>query len=515
MNNIISAITIKCLLAISFGLLLVSPAAHADFHKAVDAYISRDGATMLAEVKDAADKKNNEGLMLFMSAMNIDASASRQADIERVRASNREKRFVPESQVKTTLSVILTQPQQDELFKALQLAVDNSSVDTQYDFAILLRTFKRPEQKNWSKMHDEFTQKGSFLAKLGASDLATKAELGINISQVNLGFKYLNFNSDFGYGCQNPSKEAICQTKDEVKGYYWLKRALLSYENRNYDFVGEHFGLYSDLMCDLLNKTANGDKNKLRQAYLWCVVGINSGGWSSWSLLDKMNEAGTLKVVAPEAKAFWSMNSQDRERRFEPLVLTDYKELPDLMVEASKELPKEDLPVFSYYYSDYRMSPYLLDIYADGRVNIAFNFLPDRKGDLLTKVSTKTVRNFLKDLKKLAFKSWTLFTTSGQFCDHFDPCIWTYAQVTHREGDNVRKVRILEPAYLAERDYNNVSTLRVAKLNTLIEQYFPTQKIRCEIGNSEGFTKACIARDNRWAVLSKEKPRDKNAKDKK
>jgi hypothetical protein len=111
MNNIISAITIKCLLVISFGLLLVSPAAHADFRKAVDAYIARDGATMLAEVKDAADKKNNEGLMLFMSAMNIDASTSQQKDIARVWGGNWAKHVIPEGQVKTTLSVILAEPQ--------------------------------------------------------------------------------------------------------------------------------------------------------------------------------------------------------------------------------------------------------------------------------------------------------------------------------------------------------------------------------------------------------------------
>jgi hypothetical protein len=397
------------------------------------------------------------------------------------------------------------------------MAVNNSSAEMQYEFAFLLYRFKRPQQ-NLVKAQDEYAQKGSILAKLAAAkSLAEKAELGDPISQMSLGLKYLNFTSDSGYGCweADKTKETICQTKDEAKGYLWLKKALVNYEKRRMYYDADGFGMYADTMCDFYNKTANGDKSKLRQAYLWCVVGINSGGWSSWRLLDKMEEAGTLKVAAPEIEKIWGTLQQDRENLFKTLNLTDYKELPDLMVEARKELPKEDLPVFSYYFADYRLTPILLDVYADGRVNIGARVLPESKGDLLTKVSPKTVQKFLKDLKKLDFKNWTLFTTSGQFCDNFDPCIWAYTQATQREGDKVRKVRILEPAYLAELNYNDVSTLRVAKLNALVEQYFPTQKIRCQISNSEGFTKACIARDNRWAVLSKEKPRDKNAKDKK
>jgi len=507
---------LNLLFVFSISLLFSTQTAYADFHKALDAYIARDGATMLSEVKDAVNKKSDDGLALFLSAMNIDASTSRQADIARIWRGDSDKHYIPESQVKTTLSVILTELQQNELFNALQWTVDNSSVDTQYDFAVLQRTFKRTQQKDWLKMQDDYAQKGSYAANLTSGrSLAIKAELGDPVSQMSLGLKYLNFTSDWGYGCweTDKTKDAICQNKDEIKGYYWLKQALITYESKRHIFFGDYdtdsFGIYADTMCDFFHKTANGDKNKLRQAYLWCVVGINSGGQSSWRFLNEMNEAGNLKIAAPETKAFWSKNAQEREKRFEPLILTDFKELPYLMIEVKKELQKEDLPVFSYYFSDYRMSPYLLDIYADGRVNIIFSFLPDRKSDLFTKVSSKTVQNFLKDLKKLDFDNWTLFTSTFQFCDNFDPCIWTYAQATHREGNDVRKVKIREPAYLAELSHNNVSTLRVAKLNSLVEQYFPTQKIRCEIGNSEGFRKACMERDKRWAALAKETLKDK------
>jgi hypothetical protein len=205
------------------------------------------------------------------------------------------------------------------------------------------------------------------------------------------------------------------------------------------------------------------------------------------------------------------MNAREREKRSEPLILSDFKELPDWLIEVRKEFKEEDLPVFSYYFSDYRLTPYLLDIYADGHVNITFNFIPyyfmpDRKGTLLTKVSPKTVKKFLKDLKKLDFNQWKLYETQAQFCDKPDPCIWTYAQATHKEGNKIRKVMIEDPAYLADLDGHNkgAATRQIAKLNTLIERYFPTQKIRCELGSSEGFKKACIERDNRWALIAKE-----------
>ncbi len=500
------------LFIIATCLLLTNNLALADFRKALDAYQKHEGAVMLAEAKDAVDKKNNAGLKLFLSAIRIDASTSVQADISRIWGGDKAKHFIPEDKVITTLNSILNKPQQDELFKTLQMAVDNDSVDMQFDFTLLLSTLKR--QQRSSSVQDEYAQKGSYVAKLAtARSLIAKAELGDPASQLSLGLKYLNFSSDWGYGCWEASKtkEAICQTRDEDKGYFWLKESLRNYEKRRFiEFDNEEFdgfGVYSDLMCSYFNETANGDKKKLRQAYLWCVVGVNSGSPSSWRLLDKMNESGNLKIAAPETAEIWGMSiQQDRDRLFKTLNLSEFKELPNLIVEVQKELPKENLPVFSYYFGDYRLSPYLLDVYKDGRVNISFNnFYSVSEGDLLIKVSPKTVQKFLEDLKRINFNSWTLFETQFQFCDNFDPCIWTFARATLKDGNKIRRVNFKDPAYSLETNSKGVPTKHIAQLNALVEKYFPSKTLRCELGSSEGFKHACLERINKWELLANSK----------
>lgn len=507
MNNKMNAYIASCLLTL--GLLQCSQLAHADFRKAVDAYVARDGVTMLAEVKHAASMKQEAGLMLFLSALQIDAYTSAQKDISRVWAGDRAKHYVDQTQFKTTLSTILTDSQLDDLFNTLQVAVNNSSADIQYEFYSLMSAFKR-QQQNPLEMQEKLSRKGSFKARLvNSRNLIEKAEVGDPTSQLLLGFMYLNFKSDyFGNGCREfNGAEEICQNKDEEKGNFWLKQALKGHEGTRYiNFFGEDvdtFGAYADAMCDFFHQTANGDRNKLRQAYLWCVVGINSGGYSSWRLLNLMDKAGNLRIAAPEIAKIWGTSiQQDKERVYKTLNLVSFKELPEWLVEVDNYLPKKQFPVFSYYFNDYRMPPYLLDVYADGHVNIAFTFLPNAKGDALTKVSPRTVQSFLKDLEKIGFRNWNLFTTYGQFCDSPDPCIWTHVQAIHREGNRFRKVKIREPAYLAEHEYDNTSTLRVAKLNALVGKYFPTREIRCELGASEGYRQDCIGRDNRWVVLA-------------
>lgn len=507
MNNKTNAFIVSCLSTL--GLLLSSQLAHADFRKAVDAYVARDGVTMLAEVKHAANMKQEAGLMLFLSALQIDAYSSAQNDISRVWAGDRAKHYVDPTQFKTTLSTILTDSQQDDLFNTLQMAVNNSSADVQYELYSLKSVLKKSQQ-NLIELREELSRKGSYKAGLmSARGILKYAEMGDFLSQLRLGLMYLNFRNGYlGYGCEeNNEASEICRNKDEEKGYYWLKQALKGYERIRYiNFFGEDvdtFGAYADAMCDFFHQTADGDKNKLRQAYLWCVVGINSGGLSSWRLLDLMDKAGNLRIAAPETAKIWGMSiKQDKERLYKTLSLINFKELPDWMIEVENELPKKELPVFSYYFNDYRLPTYLLDVYADGRVNIAFTLLPDGKSDELIKVSPTAVRSFLKDLEKTGFRNWSLFTTAGQFCDSPDPCIWTHVQVIHREGNRLRKVKIREPAYLAEHEYDNASTLRVAKLNALVGKYFPTREIRCELGASEGYRQACIERDKRWSVLA-------------
>lgn len=506
MNNKSSIIT-----ALTVSFLIITQTAHADFRKALNAYQNRDGVAMLKEVKDAVDKKNDYGLMLFLHAMGIDANTSAK--------SNLYEGFKDKRQIKTTLDSILAEQQKQELFNSLAMAANNSPADNQYLFAYVSRIITRSKQQDWFKTNEEYAKKGSYVAHYSSTDLVSKAEAGDPFSQLRLGLKYLNFVDYAHYGCERDSKESICQTKDEAKGYALLKQALKTYEKRGHD----NLGIYADSMCDLFQNTANGDKTKLRQAYLWCVVGINSGGYSSWSLLGKMQKSGSLKIAVPEIDKIGDISiQQDRDKLAKSLNLTNFKELPDWIIETRKELAKEKPPVFTYYADDY--IEYEIDVYADGTVKIGFgstdngfpghelgniNFV-DTKKDLLIKTSPKKVKEFLAELKKTGFYDWSINNQIWSFCDAPDPsqCLPKRYQVVLRDGVKTRRVYLSGLVWdIAKigvgRDKETIVTKHIAKVFSLVEKYFPTQQLRCSLGNSEEYKQACLQSDSRWVTLGK------------
>lgn len=488
------------------SLLLITQTAHADFRKALDAYQARDGDTMLKEAKDAVDNKNNDGLMLFLQAMSIDANTSVK--------SNLYEEFKDKRQTKSTLSTILTRQQCQELFDLLTIAINNSSIDTQYFFAYLMRNLNSQKQADTSKTNADYAKNGSYVAHYSSTDLANKAEAGDPFSQLRLGLQYLNFVDYAGYGCEQISKEAICQTKDETKGYYWLKQSLINYETRGHDDMS----VYAGSMCDLLQQNPKAKKKDLRQAYLWCLVGINSGDSYSWRLLGKMQQSGKLKVAAPEVDALWeSSTQQDKDKIFKMLNLNDFKELPDWVIETRKELAQQNLPVFSYYVDDYMQ--YELDLYRDGRVNIGFGSLNngypghelgnisfvDTKKDSWMKVSPEKVNEFLMELKKLGFYDWALNNNASGFCDNFDAtrCLSKRYQITVRDGVKARRVHLRGLAGFVNTKSD--TTLRLAKISNLVEKYFPTQNLRCDLGGAEEYKQACLQRDSLLTILTNER----------
>jgi hypothetical protein len=484
--------------ALSITLLFITQTAHADFRKALDAYIARDGTTMLKEVKDAVDKKNDDGLMLFLHAIRVDANTSAKKNLY--------EGFKDKKQKKTTLDNILNEPQKQELLDLLNIAAKNNSVDSQYLLAYASTIINRPKQYDWFKTSEDYAKKGSYVANYLSADLVRKAEAGDPFSQLSLGLKHLNFVDFIGYGCVQDSKEPICQTKDEAKGHALLKQALKTYEKGGHD----NLGIYADSMCDLFQNTANGDKLKLRQAYLWCVVGINSGAHYSWSLLKKMNESGNLKIAAPEIDKIWGMSiQQDRDRLFKTLNFTEIKELPAWIIEARKELAKEKLPIFTYYADDYM--EYEIDVYADGQVKIGFgatdNGFPghhesesisfvDGKKDLWMKLPPKKIKVFSAELKKSGLYKWELNNDTFSFCDKPDAtqCVRKRYQITLRDGAANRRIYLSGLAGFTDRE--SIVSERLAKISILVEKYFPTQNLRCNLGASKEFSEACIKRDN-------------------
>ena len=462
-------------------LLFITQTAHADFRKALDAYMARDGATMLKEVKDAVDKKNCEGLMLFLMATNMDAATSDYDETTK--------------QSKSTLRAILPQPKWDEMRELLVQATNNSTVDARY----YLHSSTQFRVDNLTNLANEYFKKGSRLATLNSTiaTISDKAEVGSSLSQLSLALKYLNYgkNIDYGahYGCGYLSKLPICQLKDEAKSSYWLKRAVKTYDASGFG----DFDLFPSQMCEFLRNTANGDQAKLKQAYLWALMGMNERADTSKSrsCLVDMHDSGMLKLVAPQVDVAWGGDW----KVFNSLVYkSKLNELPDLIMLNRKEMTKNTLPVLIYHFGQV-----VLDIYKDGSVLIGLT--DSLQKELFVKVSPNVLKAFLAELKKTEFYQWTTVDSFSGTCPDFNPCTTIDMHITSRDGANVRRL------FFSEQDRKSVTlsiklpnTKRMAILKTLVDKYFPTQHLRCELGNSKKYKQSCLEFDNQWAAISKE-----------
>ena len=478
MNNIFSTLKSNLLFVASISLLLITQTAHADFRKALDAYQKRDGATMLKEVKDAVEKKNDNGLMLFLMATNMDAATSDYDETTK--------------QSKSTLRAILPQSKWDEMRELLVQATNNSTVDSQYYYL----TASQFRTDSIAKTVNEYAAKGSKLAMLRLSE-EDKAKAGSPFAQLTLGLKYLKFTDRIGYGCADTT-DPICKTRDEAKGYYWLKQAAKSFEENGSSAIGA----YADSMCELFQHESQfNNRAGLRQAYLWCVMGVNSGGQSSMRLLDMMYKSGKLKIAAPELNAVWS----DANKRSAKLYLTELKVVPDWIIQARRELNKDDIPQISFSFNS--DMPYELDVYKDGRLKIINNLDSDTiqaQSVVFKKVSPTLIKAFLADLKKTGFYGWPLsiFAVGGLGgCDK--TCVATGMQLTIRNGVNVHRLALVSWSFNKGLDIESISTHRMAKIKSLVEKYFPTKQLRIELGNSEKFKQQMLEHDNQWQLIER------------
>ncbi len=463
--------------ALAVGFLLITQTAHADFRKALDAYQKRDGGTMLKEVKDAVDKKNDDGLMLLLMATNMDAATSDYDETTK--------------QSKSTLRAILPPPKWDEMRELLVQATNNSTVDAQYYFL----TASQFSTDSIAKIVNEYAAKDSKLAMLRLSE-EDKAKAGSSFAQLMLGLKYLNFTTNIGYGCSDIA-DPICKTRNEAKGYYWLKKAAKSFEENG----SSAMGVYADSMCDLFQHESQfNNPAGLRQAYLWCVMGVNSGGQTSMRSLNIMHNSGKIKIAAPELDAVWN----DEKKRNAILFPTELKELPAWIIEARHKLSKEDVPQISFSFQGYM--PYKLDVYKNGRLEILNNLNSDTiqaESVYYKKVSPRLIKVFLTDLKKTGFYKWPLsqFATSSGFCDM--NCNATGVQITVRNGTNIHRLALVSSSDNKGIDGGNISIQRMAKIKMLVEKYFPTKQLRIELGNSKKIKQQMLELDNQWQLIER------------
>lgn len=455
---------------VSAMFLFFTITAHADFREVLEAYQNRDGGALLAEVESAVRKKDDDGLMLFLYAMSFDVATSEYNSAAK--------------KPKTTLRKILTPQQWDKLQELLTQATQNSSPDSQYYLAV--NSPFATGLASYEKVTAEYASRGSHLAML-QSTLSNKAEAGDIEAQLALAFRYFGYDR---FGCKNQSKDSSCQSIDETKGRYWLKRAV-----RNYETSGKaNWDLFASRMCKFLRSTANRDQSKLKQAYLWALKGINERAANvseSKNCLRQMHDSHELKHIAPElhGKEFDSAEFKMIAYRAKPT------ELPIEIIEVRKETWEQEQPIFTYYFGSG------LELYVDGRVLFGFADYP--KG-LLMEVDAKTVQAFLADIKKTGFPQWTTANSSTGHCSDFDSCRTSDMYVTLKGGDDGHRLFFsIIPEYLLGGTHASENRKRMAIIKTLVDKYFPTQQLRCKLGNSEEKRQACLEFDEQLVAIAK------------
>ena len=439
--------------ALSISLLFITQIAHADFRKALDAYQARDGATMLKEVKDAVDKMNDDGLMLFLMATNLDATTSDYDETTK--------------QSKSTLRAILPYPKWDEMRELLLQATNNSTVDTQYFMTVKSQFSDFYKQKvNISPLHERYRSAIENYAQLGSYEAIADqnpygkenweikfAEKGDAFYQLITGLKYHGYTGDFGCDIRDTQNaNSVCSKKDEVKGDYWLKKAVKSYELSVHD---NHAILY-ETMCGFYKKTKS-------------EADVDTTSWCSL-----VNPSQVLK-------------------------------LPDWVQQAKQELTQPDAPMIKVYFKD-SYPQYELEVYRDGRVMVVYgSTVPAYKDKLYVLKSPKNkIDSFVKELDKLKVSTWD---TASQFYGFPTDCNgdMTEMQILINNKQEFKRHSLITcyGELLPKQYLPHFRLIQIAKLKSLVEKHFDVNRLRYKLGNSKVLLKNRLSRESQWNALSK------------
>jgi hypothetical protein len=216
--------TLIGVIAFSVFTLFASSNAHADMREATKAFQNQDGPAMLAEVREAVEQKNDDGLILFLSLL----------------------KEYPESW-RRVLSLL----EQDELFTLLEDLTEESGLQAQYHLAIIPRSHVAPRYNSPEALQEiqDLIQRLEPLANKVYSHAAfhqatitsnypkdksdkessmkwliQSAELGHAVGAFFLGMRYLNIDDRFGCYVNSPMQ---CPEKDESKGWHWMQQAAM------------------------------------------------------------------------------------------------------------------------------------------------------------------------------------------------------------------------------------------------------------------------------------------------
>jgi hypothetical protein len=503
--------------------------AHADFRNALDAYSSRNGQAMLKGVNDAVNRKNDDGLKLFLMAIRTDTFQS----------SRKYFYYNDDNRKPSTLRTILTKPQVQELYDLLVISSNYSNAESRellssiyfFDekdkrdelFRVELQNKQEKDNKNsisniiqyplidsyftgdraklsYDDMNSPFYPESEIDWKGYERDLIRSAEVGNPSSQLALATIYAGVTY-WGGGsfCRKHFEESICDTRDKDKSDYWLKKSVKTYEKLGK--TGFHYK-HKTSFCEFYSGLPYKVKEEnLRERYLWCLYERSFPKKLATSAGD-LDLERKIYAYVPELNDV----ARDIGKIEEKIRAGDL--LPEMMKTARTELLKEQIPVFSYYVKDNLR--YEIDVYKDGRVMIGLDDWPiplwvGTDKDLLIKVSPTKVSSFLSELKKLGFETMPIYGKA------FDDCQPMGCDVREFEFILASDV-VFRRVYRSDRDQNldflnekSEINMEIAPVITLVEKYFPTKQLRCQMGTSEAYTKACLEREKVWSNLAKSK----------
>lgn len=487
------------ILVLTVILSLQSPSAHADFRKALSALQSLDGTTMLSEVKDAVDKRNDDGLILYLGIL----------------------KMYP----KTWRSILDTN-QQSALLSYLETSTAQSSLQAQYRLAVIARKVNNPPpipagtnedrepwyeariQEKLKEYQDEIIRlepvanKGygpaAFRLYVNYARNPTKskadqdnamkwlekgAELGHPIAAYLLGMKYLNIRDDY-YGCSTNPNNDLCPPKDEVKGWYWVQIAA---KRANETSVM----LLEDLALNIGNLYMQGvadNKPDYEQAYWWYKrvpkASIHSPVWAK---LEELKKLGKLISLNPDLNKVWTGGTTWQEAVKSQDVLNAWKKSPNKLPKLMQQgLTKSNhqSPVFSmatirWYLPNPGYAGIVLDVYEDGRANLIMGDpeFDESNNELWTKITPYHARKFFNEVQNLKLKDLPWIWPSCQGCIENRTDI-----VTLNNRGDTKTVELVSATFANKKE----SHPEVRRFLKVVEKYFPLYKLQCDVDIEEG-----------------------------
>jgi TPR repeat protein len=499
-------IKLNSLSALAISLLLTAQVAHADFRKALDAFIARDSRTMLKQVHDAVDKKNDDGIILFLGILQAYPKSWRS---------------------------MLNEGEQAELFAVLEVAVLQTGLQAQYKLAVIPRKESNPppiptgteeDKKPWyearkqekiKQYREEVTRlepvadKGyapaaihlygnyeHYLTKSKEDQdhaiewLIKAAQLGSVQAAYLLGVKYLNI-VDGLFGCTSSGHHSPpkCQlSKDEVQGWYWIREAA-----KHANAPSMRLSPLDDLslnMGDLYMQGVAGSEPDYEQAYLWYLrmpYGFTIATSPIWEKLEDLKKIGQLKRLNPILDQAWGNATTWQEAVRSQQVIDAFKKSPNKLPSLiqQKTINNKPEPVFSmstvrWFKPNLSYGGIVLDVYADGRVNLLFGdaSFNESNDELLIRVKPSQIRKFIDEFNKL------------NFIENYIPGYCESGCLESLNSFIIAKERLIKLEHVSFERSPGLSNPYMKQVFRVVEKYYPLLKLTCDADVGEG-KRAC------------------------